>query len=326
MPLWLSQRPFLLPARHEIPANVARRSNASISGAHIAALDQWIQSDKRLTLPDTVRPEHLSSLYVTLPTRDGSASDSPPEIPKEGARLGYGHHLVFFHPRNPERVLRADGTDVDFCPPEPWTRRMWAGGRFWWNEDRPLLIGDKAVATATISSVEKKGFEKGSPMVFVKQKIEYRREGASEVSIEEERSHVYLAAPGNRREARQVHDLPTPEFSMEYLPSPTTLFRLSALTFNGHYIHLDKDYAQKSEGYPERLVHGPLTALMLLEAFTTQNPSAVLKSFEYRAINPVLVNRSVSIRGAKIEGGKAARVWVEDTETKIVGMVGTILV
>ena len=47
-----------------------------------------------------------------------------------------------------------------------------------------------------------------------------------------------------------VTDLPTPDFTFTYLPTPTTLFRFSALTFNGHYIHLDKEYAQKFEGYP----------------------------------------------------------------------------
>lgn len=40
-----------------------------------------------------------------------------------------------------------------------------------------------------------------------------------------------------------------PLFCLEYTPSATTLFRYSALTFNGHHIHLDKDYAH-SEGYP----------------------------------------------------------------------------
>ncbi len=47
-----------------------------------------------------------------------------------------------------------------------------------------------------------------------------------------------------------VKGLPRPDFTFDYLPTPTTLFRFSALTFNGHYIHLDKEYAQKSEGYP----------------------------------------------------------------------------
>lgn len=47
-----------------------------------------------------------------------------------------------------------------------------------------------------------------------------------------------------------MNDLSKSEFSLSYTPTLTTLFRFSALTFNGHHIHLDKDYAQKVEGYP----------------------------------------------------------------------------
>ena len=123
------------------------------------ALDEWISSKKKLVIHDTLRPEHLSDLYVTLPTRDGS--HRPVRYPEEGDRLQPGHHLVFFHPRNPESVLRVDGTDADFCPPEPFTRRMWAGGVMKWK--KPLTLGTKVTSTSVIDSVEKKGFGKGKP-------------------------------------------------------------------------------------------------------------------------------------------------------------------
>ncbi|KAL6300559.1 hypothetical protein BKA93DRAFT_514862 [Sparassis latifolia] len=296
----------------------ARRSYSSQAGLNVAALDRWINTEKSLTISDTLRTEHLSNLYITLPTRDGTAR--PPDMPVEGAPLGYGHHLVFFHPRNPERSLRADGSDADFCPPEPWTRRMWAGGRMEWK--RPLRIGEKANAVSTISQIDKKGFEKDSPLVFVRQKIEYKREGSEDICVEEERSHVYLAAPGNKRRVREVKDLPRPDFAFEFTPSPTTLFRFSALTFNGHYIHLDKEYAQKSEGYPERLVHGPLTALMLLESAAFHNQDAAFKLFDYRAVNPIPVNRAIRLCGARQTD--TIQVWAEDAETKVVGMTGKI--
>lgn len=48
------------------------------------------------------------------------------------------------------------------------------------------------------------------------------------------------------------------DFSFAYVPSVVTLFRFSALMFNAHHIHLDKEYSQKKEGYqgdiPIRLV------------------------------------------------------------------------
>lgn len=164
-------------------------STSSVSALNSEALNKWIGSDKSLCLHDALRPEHLSDLYITLPTRDGTRGE-PYQPPAKGQNLNYGHHLAFFHPRNPEAILRPDGTDADFCPPEPFTRRMWAGGSIKWHS--PLVIGDKVTARSNVSSVEKKGFEKGSPMVFVNQTIEYAKEGASVPSVVEGRSHVYL--------------------------------------------------------------------------------------------------------------------------------------
>ena len=170
------------------------------------ALDAWIAQPKSLALADTLTPTHLADLYITLPTRDGSRA-RPYQPPAVGTPLGYGHHLAFFHPRHPESALRPDGTDADFCPPEPFTRRMWASGTMRWNT-KPggaLRVGDSAHAVSTIASVEKKGFDAANtqPMLFVKQRINVTAHGREEPSVVEERSHVYLASRGNRRDARQ---------------------------------------------------------------------------------------------------------------------------
>jgi acyl dehydratase len=49
------------------------------------------------------------------------------------------------------------------------------------------------------------------------------------------------------------------------MADPVLLFRYSALTFNGHRIHYDRDYVTKVEGYPGLIVHGPLQASLLIE-------------------------------------------------------------
>ncbi|EGN95966.1 hypothetical protein SERLA73DRAFT_59745 [Serpula lacrymans var. lacrymans S7.3] len=298
------------------PRLIHGRRFVSTSALHVEGLDKWIASKKQLVLHDTLRAEHLSDLYITLPTRDGGQG-RPYQPPRDGTQLSFGHHLVFFHPRNPESTLRADGTDTDFCPPEPFTRRMWAGGSMIWNRNSPLLVGSKATAVSTLEKIEKKGFEKNTPMVFVKQKIEITIEGSNEPSVVEERSHVYLTSGGNKRLAREGAN-----FSFHFTPSLTTLFRFSALTFNGHYIHLDKDYAQKTEGYPERLVHGPLTALMLLEAVVFQKPGLKIKSFDYRARNPVIVSRPVIINGTWMDESRV-ELWSTD-DNGVVGMTGSV--
>ena len=77
----------------------------------------------------------------------------------------------------------------------------------------------------------------------------------------------------------------------------------------------------------ERLVHGPLTALMLLDVIALRIPDRGFKSFDYRAVNPIPVNRRVSIHGAQ-ENADTIRVWaeVEDPKTghQVVGMTGRI--
>lgn len=162
-------------------------------------LDQWIASRKHLLLRDSLSLERVADLFCTLPTRDGTRAPSDPIQPR--APLPYGAHLAFFHPRTPERLLRADGTDADFCPPAPFTRRMWAGGRMEWDNDSPLRSHMGAQANCAIVSVDKKGFDvkdgepRKSPMVFVTQRIEVTMANKSMhgPSLIEERSHVYLS-------------------------------------------------------------------------------------------------------------------------------------
>lgn len=218
-------------------------------------LDRWIASPPTQTLTDGLSTEHLSDLFITLPTRDGTRVSY--KMPKVGTPLPGGHHLAFFHARKAEQHLRADGTDEEISPPPPFTKRMWAGGRMTWNANNPLLVGRNATGTARVAKVEKKGFEQGRPMIFVTQRIEFSQVGQSIASIIEERDHVYFyqGATSNRNRKnvfdREVKNIPTSvDFALRYIPSPVTLFRYSALTFNAHRIHLDKEYCEKVEGYP----------------------------------------------------------------------------
>ena len=164
-----------------------------------AALDSWVGQKKGITLSETLHTDRVADLYITLPTRDGTTR--PYARPKSSEALGFGHHLAFFHPRTPERYLRPDGTESDLCPPEPFVRRMWAGGRIEWRQ--PLIIGGKACARASVDSVSSKGLDGPAPMVFVKQRIEIANEGEEECAVLEERTHVYLALGTYRRMTRE---------------------------------------------------------------------------------------------------------------------------
>lgn len=56
---------------------------------------------------------------------------------------------------------------------------------------------------------------------------------------------------------------------------------------------------------------------MLLDTAAYFHPRLQFKSFEYRALNPLVVNRTVSIRGAW-EGYTAVLVWAVDPDDVVV--------
>ena len=66
----------------------------------------------------------------------------------------------------------------------------------------------------------------------------------------------------------------------------TFLFRYSALTFNGHRIHYDIDYARDVEGYDGLVVHGPLLAQHLM--LMARDLIGPLAQFSYRAASPLI--------------------------------------
>lgn len=178
---------------------LSRASAHTIAGEE--ALDRWISQKKGITLSETLHTDRVSDLYITLPTRNGTRR--PYAAPMNSEPLGFGHHLAFFHPRTPETDLRPDGTEAHFCPPEPFVRRMWAGGRIEWKKS--LIIGGKATACASVCSVDKKGFDGAcaAPMVFVNQCIEIANEGEEESAVLEERTHVYHALGRYQRPPRE---------------------------------------------------------------------------------------------------------------------------
>jgi len=184
------------------------------------ALEEWIVSPPTHTTLDGLNIEHLSDMYITLPTRDGT--QRPYEAPRVGAPLPYGHHLGFFHARKAESHLRADGTDEDISPPAPFTKRMWASGKIEWNNTIPFVVGKPTEGKSSVAKVEKKGFDQGKPMLFVTQKIDYYQEGQNEPSVVEERSHVYFHAEvfANRKKV----------FDREGKVSVNSISELSSLT------------------------------------------------------------------------------------------------
>lgn len=200
------------------------------------------------------------------------------------------HHLYFWDPQPPGALGRDGHPRVGGLIPDlGLPRRMWAGGRLAFH--RPLRLGQAAEKTSTLESAERKTGRTG-PLGFVTLRHELSQNGT--LCLTEWQSLVYREDPDPTAPAPALRAAPTDESSARVQAfDETLLFRYSALTFNGHRIHYDADYARRVEGYPGLVVHGPLLAqLMMLMAEEELGP---LSGFSYRAVSPLTLPDAATI-------------------------------
>ena len=211
--------------------------------------------------------------------------DEPGAPIAEGDALPLPWHWFYFLPRAPQAMLDADGHPQrgGFLPPIPYPRRMFAGARM--QVHRLLRAGVPALREGVIRDVVMKAGKSGA-LAFVTVGYRFMQDGV--LCLEEEQDIVYRE-PGAAVAAPVQAVLPPPPsgcWSRTLQPDTRLLFRFSALTFNAHRIHYDRVYAVEVEGYPGLVVHGPLTAVLLLQLVRQSTPRPV-SAFNFRGVAPL---------------------------------------
>ena len=266
---------------------------------NLERLRDWV--GKTETKKDLVTAWPIRALAATIDARDVST--------ESGAAIPPAWHWLYFLEAKPASELGVDGHPQKggFLPPVPLPRRMWAGGRLEFLA--PVAVGDTITRESEILSVEPKSGRTGT-LVFVTVRQTILAGGRK--AVVEEQDIVY------REAAKKGDPLPpgkqapaNPQWSRSAMPDAVMLFRFSALTFNGHRIHYDKDYAIHEEHYPGLVVHGPLQATLLLD-LCRRNATAPVKKFEYRAQAPVFSGVAFTANGNADATGSQADLWTAD--------------
>jgi 3-methylfumaryl-CoA hydratase len=268
------------------------------------------------TQRDIADPERMHRLAATL---DHDVSPwSPGVLPPLG-------HWLCFRPDARQSLLGPDGhparTDDGFLPNVDLPRRMWAGSRVRFLRD--IALGAALTRTSTIKSVLPKQGRSGS-MLFVTVTHSVSAEG-DEPAILEEQDIVYreAAAPGGgtAAEAANAEHIIAPEaVTRALVPCPVMLFRYSALTFNSHRIHYDRNYAQNDEGYPGLVVHGPLIATLLMDHFLRQRLPDKVVAYDFKAVSPSFEGNKLTLTSVRRDD----QVQLEAVGPRGVGMAATI--
>jgi 3-methylfumaryl-CoA hydratase len=258
----------------------------------LETLQQWIGRTE--TLHEPISLAQCRRLHDTLGL-DGELHD--------GDAIPPLWHFVFHLTSAPIGRLGRDGHPErgGFLPPVALPRRMWAGGRFTFHGD--LRIGDAVTKTSTVESVEMKSGRTGQ-LCFVTVRHELSVDG--DVRVIEEQDLVYREDPAPGAPKPEPKPAPTEaDWSRTIEPSEVLLFRYSALTFNGHRIHYDREYAREVEGYEGLVFHGPLTATLL--AGLAADQLGPLGTFSFRGLSPLFDDAPFEIGG--IRGDEDTRLW-----------------
>ena len=184
-----------------------------------------------------------------------------------------------------------------FLPPVDLPRRMWASSAVEFLA--PIPIDSDILRTSTIASVTQKTGGSGT-LVFVE--VDHGTRAGNIDCVRERQSIVYRAAPAApmppSAPPRDV-DLSEWTWQRSLVPHAPLLFRFSALTFNSHRIHYDLPYARDVEGYPGLVVHGPLTATMLVELCARELGKQPLATFSFRGQAPAFADETLHLVGKR---------------------------
>lgn len=245
---------------------------------------------------EDIRHDHVEPGAVKrwLATLDRSA-------PADGS-VPQAYHWCLCLPDAPTAIVGADGhpvredSDDSFLPPIPLPRRMWAASKVEFLN--PLRPGQRVMRSSRVAAITEKQGGSGA-LVFAQ--IAHETHGDGELAVRETQTIVFREpAPGGAPPA------PPPPGEGRFdpggwdahrmlVPSEALLFRYSALTFNSHRIHYDLPYATEEEGYRGLVVHGPLTATLLLDLAQRHFGDNALTRFDFRGTSPAICGEQLHL-------------------------------
>ena len=237
-------------------------------------------------------------------------------VAQDGA-MPQGYHWCLCLPDAPTANLGPDGhprrddSPNGFLPPVPLPRRMWASSKVEFL--RPISVDENVTRTSHVAAITEKSGGSG-PLVFVD--VAHETVGENGVAVCETQSIVYREAAGGDAPltppeiGEAQFDAAAWDAHRMLTPNQTLLFRYSALTFNSHRIHYDLPYAAQIERYRGLVVHGPLTATLLLDLAQRELGANCFSNFAFRGISPAMCGEALHLvmrgTGQEIELGAFA--------------------
>jgi 3-methylfumaryl-CoA hydratase len=212
--------------------------------------------------------------------------------------------------------MRTDGqaSGGGIVPAIPLPRRRIGGTRVAFHE--PLRIGDEVARKTEIADIQIDEGPSGAMATVVERNSLSTKNG---LCVVEERDMCMLSEARAELAPKSTPDVPgAAKWQQVIEPNPPLLFRFSAIRFNSHRIHYDRDYVTKVEKLPGLVVQSSLISQLLIEMCRRELPNRRMTNFDFQNLRSIYdTGGKFTLAGAPAADGREATLWVLDGEGKL---------
>jgi 3-methylfumaryl-CoA hydratase len=226
-----------------------------------------------------------------------------------------GWHGGFFPPSHRPNQMRQDGQALGggIMPPIPLPRRRIGGTRMTFHE--PLRVGDEIKKVTEIADLQVDDGPNGAMVTIVERSNISSSRG---LGVVEERDMMILSEARADAAPKAAPAVPAEaKWKQVYEPKSSLLFRYSAIRFNSHRIHYDRDYVTKVEKLPGLVVQTSLICQLMIEMCRREVPNKSLSYFGFQTARQTYDTGNFTIAGNSSADGREATLWSLDANGNI---------
>jgi 3-methylfumaryl-CoA hydratase len=254
-----------------------------------------------MDLTDQNRVVRQETCSLATVRRVAAMLDLDPDGWTEGDPLPHGWQFILLGADTRRSALRDDGFPGLGVPlPDLGLPRLMLGGRsVRYNGD--IRIGATLRRESFIQKLLHRETASGPIAIVTLAHSLYDAAAPNPVLME---TQTYLLMSALRRTKIDADLVPKepPATLKRIIPDETLLFHYSALGFNSHRIHLDRDFARDREGFPDLVVNGGLVTLLMTELLRTEL-GGHLRAITSKHLAPLFCGRPILL-GADRQDGK----------------------
>lgn len=251
--------------------------------------------------------DRLETCSLSTVRRVASMLDLPLDGFSEGMALPQGWHFILLGADTPRSRVRSDGfPGLGVALPDLGLPRLLQSGREV-TFNKPIPIGSNVTRKSFVAGIERKATRSGE-VAIVTTAHELTPQGSLEVAVRELQTFFLMPPAAQRPTENGAGEPISLEHQKVVTPDDTLLFQYSALGFNSHKIHLDREYARNVEGFPDLVVNGGLVTLLLTE-YLDKELGVIPSKLKLRYLAPLFSGRHLTIARDEHDGVLMVKVF-----------------